>query len=58
MKRLMDTLWPVIGLAAVGFAFYLLYKELRGISANDVVASLKAIPWPHYGLAALSTLLA
>ena len=58
MKRLMDFLWPVIGLAAVGFAFYLLYQELRGLSANDIVASLKAIPASHYALAALSTLVA
>jgi glycosyltransferase 2 family protein len=58
MKRVMEYLWPVIGLAAVVFSFYLLYKELRGLSAGDVIDALKAIPARHYALAAASTLLA
>ncbi len=58
MKRVTDYLWPAIGLAAVVFSFYLLYKELHGLSASDVIASLRAIPASHYGLAAASTILA
>ena len=58
MKRVTDILWPVIGLAAVVFSFYLLYKELRGLSASDVIDALKAIPAGHYAMAAASTVLA
>ena len=58
MKRAMDYLWPLIGLAAVAFSFYLLYKELRGLSASDVIDALKAISPTHYAFAAASTVLA
>ncbi len=58
MKRYLDYLWPVIGLAAIVFSFSLLLKEVRGISASDVVDSLKAISPLHYALAGVSTLIA
>ena len=58
MKRITDYLWPVIGLVAVVFAFYLLFKELGGLSASDIIDALKAIPPYRYALAAASTLLA
>jgi glycosyltransferase 2 family protein len=58
MKRFMDFAWPAIGLAAVAFSFWLLFKELRGLSLGDVEASLAAIPALHWALAVLSTLLA
>jgi len=58
MKRLMDFAWPAIGLGAVAFSSWLLFKELRGLSLADVAASLAAIPLGHWALAALSTLVA
>ena len=58
MKRALDYLWPLIGLLAVAFSFYLLYKELRGLSASDVIDALRAIPPLHYAAAAASTVLA
>ena len=53
-----DYLWPVIGLAAVVFSIWLLYRELRGISLHDVLDSLAAISFHNWLLAGLSTLLA
>jgi uncharacterized membrane protein YbhN (UPF0104 family) len=58
MRKLSDYIWPVIGLAAVVFSGWLLYKELKGLSAADVLASLAAIPITHWILAVLSTLVA
>jgi uncharacterized membrane protein YbhN (UPF0104 family) len=58
MKRLMDFVWPAVGLAAVAFSSWLLFKELRGLSVSDVTASLKAISPFHWALAILSTLIA
>jgi uncharacterized membrane protein YbhN (UPF0104 family) len=58
MKRLMDFVWPAIGLGAVAFSFWLLLKELRGLSLSDVEASLKAISPIHWALAIGSTLIA
>ena len=54
----MEFVWPAIGLAAVAFSFWLLWKELRGISLADVAASFDAIPMLHWLCAALSTLVA
>ncbi|CAN7466708.1 lysylphosphatidylglycerol synthase domain-containing protein [Rhizobium sp. LjRoot30] len=50
--------WPVIGLAAVVFSIWLLYRELRGLSLNDMIASFRAIPLHHWLLSGASTLLA
>jgi hypothetical protein len=58
MKRAMEFVWPAIGLAAVAFSFWLLWKELRGISLADVAASFDAIPASHWFCAVLSTLVA
>jgi uncharacterized membrane protein YbhN (UPF0104 family) len=58
MKRLMDFVWPAIGLGAVAFSSWLLFKELRGLSLSDVEASLRAISPFHWALAILSTLVA
>jgi hypothetical protein len=46
-------LWPAIGIAAVVFSLWLLLHELRGISLNDVWASIIAIPTRGWVLAAL-----
>ena len=54
----MDFAWPAIGLGAVAFSSWLLFKELRGISFSDVETSLAAISVLHWALAVLATLLA
>lgn len=58
MKKLSDYIWPVIGLAAVVFSGWLLFKELRGLSLAEVGDSLAAIPAGHWILAVASTLVA
>jgi hypothetical protein len=58
MKRAMDFAWPAIGLGAVAFSSWLLFRELRGISFGDVAASLAAIPASHWVFAVASTLVA
>jgi glycosyltransferase 2 family protein len=58
MKKLSDYIWPVIGLAAVVFSGWLLFKELRGLSFAEVGDALAAIPAGHWVLAAASTLVA
>jgi glycosyltransferase 2 family protein len=58
MKRILDYLWPVIGIVAVFFSGWLLYRELHTLSADAIIASLLAIPPHRWALAALSTLAA
>lgn len=58
MKKVREFIWPVIGLAAVVISIWLLYRELRGLSLNDVWDSLTAVPLHRYALAGLSTLVA
>lgn len=58
MTRIKDYLWPVAGLAAVCFSGWLLYQELKGISASAVWASLDAISGHRWALAIGSTLVA
>ena len=58
MKRVMDVLWPLVGLGAVAFTFRLLIRELRGISLADVGAAFAAISPLHWALALVSTGLA
>lgn len=53
-----DYIWPVIGLIAVVVSAWLLYKELRSISLDDVIDSLYAIRVHHWVLAAASALVA
>jgi glycosyltransferase 2 family protein len=43
MRRVLDVLWPVVGLGAVAFTFWLLLGELRGLSLADVSAAIEAI---------------
>lgn len=56
--KLKDYIWPVVGLAAVGVSAWLLYKELRSISLDDVIDSLNAISIHRWMLAALASLAA
>ena len=58
MKRLSHLIWPLIALLAMGFSFWLLSKELKGLSMDDVMAGLRAIPMRNIGYAALATLVA
>ncbi|WOJ91318.1 UPF0104 family protein [Methylocapsa polymorpha] len=59
MKRILDFVWPAIGLVAVGISLWLLYREFRGESVGpEVWVQLRAIPLSHYLLAILSTLVA
>ena len=58
-RKVLDYLWPVLGLVAVGASLYLLSKEFRGeLVGSEVWAALKAIPPHRYFLAVLGTLLA
>ncbi|MCO4316053.1 lysylphosphatidylglycerol synthase domain-containing protein [Phyllobacterium sp. 21LDTY02-6] len=56
--KLKDYAWPAIGLAAVGISVWLLYKELRSISLDDVIDSINAIDAHRWILAALASLVA
>ena len=59
MKRFLDFLWPLVGIAAVIASFWLLAQEFRGENfMADVTDRLKAIPPHRYALAALSTVIA
>lgn len=51
-------LWPAIGGLTIALSAWLLYKELRGLSLDDLWVSLAAIPKTHWFLAAASTLVA
>jgi uncharacterized membrane protein YbhN (UPF0104 family) len=59
MKKILERLWPLMGLMVVVGSFYLLYHELKGESVGaEVWADLKAIPLPAYLAAGASTLVA
>jgi len=55
MKRVIDVLWPVIGLGAVAFTSWLLFKELRGLSLAQIEDAVGAISPLRWALAAAST---
>ena len=48
MRKYLEYAWPVIGLAAVVFSFWLLYRELKIISASAVLDAILAIPPRHW----------
>ncbi len=59
MKRVLDFVWPAIGLFAVGISLWLLYQEFRGQHIGpEVWRQLTAIPPTRYLLAIASTLVA
>jgi uncharacterized membrane protein YbhN (UPF0104 family) len=58
MKRFLERLWPVVGLATVVFTGWLLFKELRGHSLQEILAALNAISLTRWALAIASTALA
>lgn len=51
-------IWPVVGVAAVIFSVWLLYRELRGLSLDELWDSFAAIRPSHWLLSALSALAA
>lgn len=51
-------IWPVVGLAAIVFSGWLLYKELRGLSLADLADSFRAIPASGWIMSAVCTLAA
>ncbi len=58
MKRLLNVLWPILGLGAVAFCSWLLFRELKDISLAAVEAELMAISPLRWALAAASTFVA
>jgi len=48
MKRIMDALWPIVGLGAVGLSGFFLFRELKGLSLADVGAGLSQISGLHW----------
>jgi uncharacterized membrane protein YbhN (UPF0104 family) len=58
MKTARKLIWPVIGLAAILFSLYGLYHELRGLSLDDVLASLANVSVKQWILAGCATLMA
>ncbi|WP_110748832.1 lysylphosphatidylglycerol synthase domain-containing protein [Phyllobacterium leguminum] len=55
--KLKDYIWPIVGIGAVTVSVWLLYRELRSISLDDVVHSLEAISLRHWLLAGGSAIL-
>lgn len=58
MKRILDYGWPLVGLCAVAFSGWLLFREIRHLSASDILDSIAVIPLTHWMLAIGSTLVA
>ena len=58
IKRVMEILWPIVGLGAVALTFRLLIGELRNLSLADVGAAVAAISPFHWALALGATGLA
>ena len=51
--KVKDFFWPVVGLLAVIFSGWLLYKEFSGLSAGAVLESLKALTGHWLGMTGL-----
>lgn len=56
--KVKDFFWPVIGICAVAISAWLLYRELRSISLDDVMDSLYAIRMHQWVLASAAAVLA
>lgn len=56
MIKRSDAVWTLIGLLAVVLSCYLLYKEVRNISLDDLKESLQAIPFHGWLMSGLATL--
>lgn len=58
MKRASKYLWPVIGFLTITLSAWLLYKELRGLSLDELANSIKAIPVRNWILCGVATIVA
>ncbi len=59
MKRLMEFVWPALGLIALAVSVWLLHQQLSGQAVGPkVLADLRTIPPQQYCLAILATLVA
>lgn len=58
MKSAREFVWPTIGLLALAVAGWLLVRELRHVSLQDIAASVTSIPLHRFLLAGASTLVA
>lgn len=58
MRKYGDYIWPVVGLCAVVFSGWLLYRELSGLSLADVSGALGAIPLINWIGAVAATVVA
>lgn len=58
MKRLKKFFWPLVSTAAIILSIYILYKDLRGLSLEEFMASINAIPVSGWILASVATLVA
>jgi glycosyltransferase 2 family protein len=59
MKRILDFVWPLMGLAAVAVSLWLLHREFKGEAVGpEVWDHLKSISPGNYLLAVVSTLVA
>jgi glycosyltransferase 2 family protein len=58
MKNKLDYIWPIIGLIAVVASGFLLFDELKGLSAADIWGSLRDIPLTNWALCIGSTIVA
>lgn len=58
MKHWREGIWLLVGGGAVVFSGFLLFKELRGHSFDEVLAALRAISPQRWALATLSTAIA
>ncbi len=56
--KLKKYIWPVVGVATIGFSVWLLYKELQHLSLDDVWDSLAAIGTHDWIMSGLCTLVA
>lgn len=53
-----DYIWPVVGVGAAVFSGWLLYKEVRGLSLDDLVDSIAAIRPHQWALSVLGAVVA
>jgi uncharacterized membrane protein YbhN (UPF0104 family) len=58
MKRIGKLFWPLVSSAAIVISIYILYKDLRGLSLDEFMASLEAIPTSGWLLAIAATVVA
>ncbi|KQQ88201.1 YbhN family protein [Aureimonas sp. Leaf324] len=53
-----DAIWPIVGLAAVVLSCWILYKEVRGLSLDDIWVSFQNVSVHQWALSIVCALLA